>query len=55
MIDFLQEGSQVGEALAPERRVVAHPVDERREALGLGVIVNVAALGTFSDEASQVQ
>ncbi|MNY40302.1 hypothetical protein D3C86_1750370 [compost metagenome] len=34
----------------PEGAVVAHPVDERRQALGLGAVIDVAALRTLGDE-----
>src|SRR5882757_3603103 len=54
-IDFLQESSEIGEAVTPEHAVMAHPVDERREPLGLGAVVNVTAFGAFRDEAGELQ
>src|SRR6201747_845693 len=54
-IDFLQESSEVGEAVTPEHAVMVHPVDQRREALGLRAVVNVTAFGAFSDQAGQLQ
>src|SRR4051794_2887861 len=54
-IDFLQESSEIGEAVTPEHAVMAHPVDERREALRLGAVVNVAAFGAFRDQPGQLQ
>jgi len=35
--------------------VVAHPVDERGEALGLCAIIDVAALGALGDQAGLFQ
>ena len=54
-IDLLQQGSEVGEPLAPEDAVMAHPVDQRREALGLGAVIDVAALGALGDQTGQLQ
>jgi hypothetical protein len=48
-IDLLQEGSEVGETLAPEEAVVAHPIEERDESLGLRAVIDVAALGSLGD------
>src|SRR5271170_2817438 len=54
-IDLLQQGSKIGKALAPEEAVVAHPIDQRREALGLGAIEHVAAVGALGDQTGQLQ
>src|ERR1700737_3494686 len=54
-IDLLQERSEVGEPLAPEDAVVAHPIDERREPLRLGAIEDVATLRPLGDQAGLLQ
>src|SRR5713101_540616 len=54
-IDLLQEGFEVGEAVTPEHAVMAHPIDERREALRLGAIIDIAALGALGDQAGLLQ
>src|SRR5258706_13586046 len=54
-IDLLQKGSEVGELLAPEGAVVAHPIDKWGETLRLGAVVDLAALGAFGDQAGQLQ
>jgi hypothetical protein len=54
-IDFLEKGAQISEPLAPEDAVVAHPVGQRREALGLRAIIDVATLGTLGDQAGLLQ
>ena len=54
-IDLLEEGSEVGEPLAPEDSVVAHPIDERGEALRLGAIIDVPSLGALGDQTGLLQ
>src|SRR4051812_13196027 len=44
MVSLLQKGAEIGEPLAPEDAVVAHPVEKRGQSLGFGVVENVAAL-----------
>src|SRR5262249_52794927 len=47
--------TEVSEPVAPEGAVVAHPVCQRLEALGPGAVVDVPALGAFSDQARLLQ
>src|SRR4051794_39182542 len=49
-IDLLQKGFEIGKAFAPEHAVMAHPVDQGAQPLGLRAVVNVASFGTFGDQ-----
>src|SRR3978361_164491 len=54
-IDLLQECFEIGKALAPEHAIMADPVDQRRQPLGLRPVINLTALGTLGDEACEFQ
>src|SRR5262249_57517326 len=49
-IDLLKEGTEVGEPIAPEGAVVAHPVGQRLEAFGPDAVVDLPAPRAFGPQ-----
>src|SRR5687767_1254642 len=52
---LLEKGVELGEALAPEAGIVAHPVGQRGQPARIGAVVDLAPLGPLGDEAGQAE
>src|SRR5258708_33671379 len=55
IVHLLQQGFEIGEALAPEDSVETKPVDQRRQPARLAAIVDLPPVPTFTQQAGLLQ
>src|SRR5258708_12592486 len=55
IVHLLQQGFEIGEALAPEDSVETKPVDQRRQPAPLAAIVDLPPVPTFTQQAGLLQ